>query len=167
MDLKVEKRDNGPAGEKITLHWHDGVLLPITELGGKDKEQVLMDACIEVALYAADVGAPITKQRKLHYTQLLQIEKAVGFTVSNNEVKDVLAAAVLVKRLRYFAGKGKQIAGYFPYTADPHMLRCGGIAMYMHSAQIEKDREAASKAAKGREDAKLEAATVPEGYGGA
>jgi RecA-family ATPase len=123
FDLKVEKRNNGPTGDTITLHWHDGVLLPRSDLDTTEQSALLYEACISVALLSAENGSPITKQRNLFSWQLDEIERAAGRAPSQSEVKEQLALAVSRGRLRYLKGYGKQQAGYFPRETDPALMR--------------------------------------------
>jgi len=163
-ELKVEKRNNGRVGERLTLHWHNGVLLPTVELGGKDQGELLLEACIRLALDCADGGEPIKRQKKLPYFQLLAIEKEVGFTVTNNDVKEQLDKAVYLKKLRYVRGHGKDVAGYFPYNAHPYAIRNLGAQGYAREAARHKMRTALAEWAKATEDATLEAAVIPNNY---
>ena len=162
FDLKVEKRNNGPYGQVTTLHWLDGVLLPAADVGGEDREKLLFEACIRVALQAAEMDTPITRQRKLIDHQLVAIEREVGFKPTQREVKEQLHRAVLEKRLRYSRGYGKQMAGYFPFSLDPSTMRTlaamGGLPVYQ--AGMARDKAHARRKA---EEAKgEEAETVPD-----
>ena len=42
--LKVEKRNNGPEGAEITLHWRDGILLPLSEIDAGHQATLLFEA---------------------------------------------------------------------------------------------------------------------------
>ncbi len=152
--LKVEKRNNGPTGETITLHWHDGTLLPLADMPGKGKG--LLDACVELALEAAENGSPIQLQRKITPPQLAHLERVLGFRPSNQDVKDALQQAMLDKKLRYVKGHGKTTAGYYPYSLDPVMA-----ATYAEEVQRDRQRArlASMKAGTG------EAKEVPMDYG--
>jgi RecA-family ATPase len=125
--LKVEKRNNGPQGAEITLHWQDGVLLPLSDMDGTQQATRLFKTCVEAALTAADHGAPIQKQRNLDKWLLSKIELAAGFKPTQKQVKDELAAALGAGRLRYISAYGKQQAGYFPVATDPDALRLTGV----------------------------------------
>lgn len=152
--LKVEKRNNGPTGDTITLHWHDGTLLPLADMPGNGKG--LLDACVELALEAAKNGNPIQLQRKITPPQLAHLERALGFRPSNQDVKDQLQQALLDKRLRYVRGYGKTMAGYYPYALDPVMA-----ATYADDAERERERARLAKAKAGSAEAK----DAPDGYG--
>lgn len=153
FSLKVEKRNNGPAGETVTLHWNDGVLLPIANMSGNGKG--LLDACVELALQAAKNGNPLQLQRKIAPAQLSHLERELGFKPSNRDVKDQLQQALLDKKLRYVKGHGKTMAGYYPYTLDPIMA-----ATYAEDAERESNRQHAARMKAGNDEAKL----VPDYY---
>ena len=78
FELKVVKRNNGPIGQPITLHWDAGVLLPITAVGTAERDSLFLEAVVKMALQAAAVGAPITKQRNPFPWQVGEIELACG-----------------------------------------------------------------------------------------
>ena len=117
--LAVEKRNNGPKGQPITLHWNDGVLLPRSEVDTAQQSTLFLEACIKVAAMSAENGAPITQQRKLFGWQIDEIERDAGYRPSQPEIKEELARAVRLGRLRYIKGHGKQQAGYFLIEGDP------------------------------------------------
>jgi hypothetical protein len=126
-NLKVEKRNNGPTGVEITLHWQDGVLLPLSDVDSAQQSSLFLDACVKVAITSAEHGAPITKQKNLYKWQVDEIEKGAGSRPSQKEIKEQLARALGSGRLRYIKGHGKQQAGYFPIETDPVWLRQTGI----------------------------------------
>ena len=152
--LKVEKRNNGPTGEQITLHWNDGTLLPAADLA--DKGRVLLDACVDLAVEAAKSGAPIQRQRKINYPQLSHLERVVGFRPTDRDVKDQLAQAVLDRKLRYVKGHGKTLAGYYPYMLDPVMAET-----FAEDAAREREREHIRQQKAAGEAARM----VPADYG--
>ena len=117
--LKVEKRNNGPTGEAITLHWTDGTLLPLNAM--PNSGQVFLDECVALAVEAAETGQPIKKQKNVTLAQLAHLERVLGFRPSPRDVRAKLEEALLAKRLRYVKGHGKVMAGYYPYTLDPCM----------------------------------------------
>lgn len=147
--LKVEKRNNGPTGEQITLHWRDGTLLPVADMA--DSGKVLLDTCVDLAVQAAEAGSPIQKQRKVSYAQLAHLERIVGFRPTDRDVKDQLAQALLLKRLRYVKGWGKNVAGYYPYEVEP--TNCTAD----YGENMQRDRRNARLA-----KAKDQASIVPE-----
>jgi hypothetical protein len=114
IELKVEKRNNGPKGKPITLHWSDGALLPLSETASEEQSSLFLEGCIKVAKMAADNDAPIQKQRRLDGWMIGEIERAAGRKPSDRDVKEELARAIMLGRLRYQRGHGKQTAGYFP-----------------------------------------------------
>ncbi|HUZ32271.1 MAG TPA: bifunctional DNA primase/polymerase [Xanthobacteraceae bacterium] len=125
--LKVEKRNNGPEGAELMLHWRDGVLLPLSEIDGAQQATLLFEACISAALKAYEFDAPIQKQKHVENWLLIEIEKLAGFKPSQKQIKDQLATAMGKGRLRYLKGFGKQTAGYYPPETDPEMLRLIGV----------------------------------------
>jgi hypothetical protein len=127
FDLKVEKRNNGRAGGVITLHWQDGVLLPLSAMENTDRSKLFFEACITAAFDAHASGAPLQKQRNAPGWAVTQIERAAGFKPSQKQIKEQLEAALRVGRLRYVAAYGKTIAGYYPVETDPEMLRLIGL----------------------------------------
>jgi hypothetical protein len=68
--------------------------------------------------------APIQKQRKVNKWQLDEIERLAGRRPTEREVKEELARAVPLGRLRYMKGYGKQMAGYFPLRPTPKWCDC-------------------------------------------
>ena len=101
FELKVVKRNNGPKGAPLTLHWDAGVLLPITDVSAAEQAGLYFEAVIKVAIDAANFGAPITTQKNLFPWQLQQIEAACGKRPTQGEVKAELQRALMLKRLRY------------------------------------------------------------------
>jgi RecA-family ATPase len=127
FDLKVEKRNNGKQGETITLHWCDGVLQPRSELEVGQQGELFFEACVSVALDAAQHEEPITRQRKLFGWQLEEIEWRAGFAPSQHEIKEQLGLAVSRGRLRYVKGHSHARAGYYPCETDPAHLKQTGV----------------------------------------
>jgi RecA-family ATPase len=113
-ELRVEKRNNRPKGKPVTLYWSDGVLLPRTEMQNAEQSSLFTDACIKVALQAAEQDAPIQNQRHLRGWMIDRIEQAAGFKPSERQVKEELPRLLSVGKLRNQKGHGKQMAGYFP-----------------------------------------------------
>ena len=97
---------------------------------------MFFEACIEVALSAAEHGAPIQKQKNVERWVKVAIEKKAGKIATDKEIKDQLATAQSVGRLRYVPGHGKAAAGYYPMETDPEVLRTSGI----DTAKEEKQR---------------------------
>src|SRR6185437_511597 len=153
--LKVEKRNNGPTGEQITLHWTDGTLLPVTAMSNGG--QVFLDECVALAIEAAESGDPIKKRRKVSPAQLKHLERVLGFLPSPDDVRDKLEEAQLAKRLRYIAGKGHTIAGYYPYTMDPCMAET-----FAEDAARERKRERISQQKAAGEEASVVPADIGE-----
>jgi hypothetical protein len=114
FDLKVEKRNHGPKGKPLTLHWSDGVLLPYTETDTVEHKAAFLNASVRVAVAAAEQGAPIQKQRRINGWMLDEIERAIGRRPNEREVKETLAAALPAGLLRYVGGSQYRTAGYYP-----------------------------------------------------
>lgn len=114
FELCVEKRNHGPKGKPLTLHFSEGVLLPLSQTSTLEQEGRLKQACIRVAVTAAEHSVPIQKQRRLEKWMLDEIEGAAGRRPTDREVKEVLAAAVRSGELRYLRGTNRQTAGYHP-----------------------------------------------------
>ena len=125
--LKVEKRNNGPEGAEITLHWRDGVLLPLSEIDAGHQASLLFEACIAAALNAAEHDVPIKRGYPIEKWLFDGIERAAGFRPTPNQIKNELATAVGKGRLRYIKGSSHQKAGYFPVETDPELLRTIGV----------------------------------------
>ncbi len=113
-DLKVEKRNNAAKGQKITLHYCDGVLLPLTDADVAEQDGRFMDACVKAALAAAETDQPITLQKHAPNWVLADIEAEAGRRPTQRELKEALALALKLGRLRYQKGHGRHAAGYFP-----------------------------------------------------
>ncbi len=117
ITLSVEKRNHTARGEPITLHYRAGILTPRT---AGDKS-TLADACVAVAVMAAEKGVPIQTQRKLapQDWRMGKIERRAGWKPPDREVKAALAQAMAGDRLRYQPGGGThQPAGYYPPVAS-------------------------------------------------
>jgi RecA-family ATPase len=117
FELKVEKRNHGPKGKPVTLHYEHGALILRSGVEGSADAAQLRDACVAVAIQAAEHDAPIQKQRRLHKWMLDEIEGAVSYRPKERDVKEELASAMRDNRLRYLNGTTKRSAGYYP--SDP------------------------------------------------
>ncbi len=133
FELKVEKRNHGPKGKPLTLHWSDGVLLPRTDSATAEGASYLERAVVRVAIMAADCGAPLTVQKRLLKWQLDEIEKDIGRRPTQPQVKEVLAAALPAGSLRYIRGTDNRAAGYYP----PEMERAEEMAREAKQAKRE------------------------------
>lgn len=118
---------------------------------------MLFEACVHVAVEAAERGSPIQRQRGLEKWQLDSIERTAGVRPSNREAKEQLENAIGARRLRYVKGYGKQVAGFFPIGTDPDMLRTCGFDTYAEQKKRERKADA--------DIARQEAAGVPAHYG--
>jgi hypothetical protein len=114
FDLKVEKRNHGPKGKPLTLHWCNGVLLPRSETDSVEQKGTLLRAAVRVAIMAAQTGAPIQRQRRLTNWQIEEIEREIGRRPTEREAKEALASALPAALLRYIAGSQRRTAGYYP-----------------------------------------------------
>jgi hypothetical protein len=114
-ELKAEKRNYGPLGDPITLHWSDGVLLPRAETDLAEHQAAFRNSVVRVATMAAECGAPIQKQPRLERWQLDEIERDIGRRPTDREVKTELAAALPAGLLRYIGGSQHRTAGYYPH----------------------------------------------------
>ena len=114
FELKVEKRNHGPKGKPLTLHWADGVLLPRTETDTWEQGALFMRAVVRVAILSAEHGVPIQQQKKIVKWQVDEIEKVIGRRPNEHEIKDAFAAALPRGELRYLKGTMRRMAGYYP-----------------------------------------------------
>jgi hypothetical protein len=92
----------------------DGVLLPRTELDAAEQDARFMDACVEAAISAAETDQHITLQKSPFTWVFDDIERRCGRRPTNTELKETLALAVRLGKLRYQRGHGKDRAGYMP-----------------------------------------------------
>ncbi len=114
FELRVEKRNHGPKGKPITLHWCDGALLPRTETDTSEQKDHFTKTVVHVAILAAEHGAPIQKQPRLSKWIVDEIERAIGRRPAEREIKEALAAALPAGQLRYVGGSQHRTAGYYP-----------------------------------------------------
>src|SRR5262249_13343283 len=112
--LKVEKRNHGPTGETILLHWSDGVLLPRSESRVVEEATKIQDIVVRVAIKAAEQGTPNTEQKHLQRWQIEEIERETGHRLLQKQAKDILATALSLGKLRYLRGDKSRAAGYYP-----------------------------------------------------
>jgi RecA-family ATPase len=113
--LKVEKRNNAPKGEPITLHWSDGALLPPSQTTTEEQRSTFRTACVDAAIAAAEQGAPIQRQRDPDDWVFKFIATATGRRPTKRELKQELAAALHDRQLRYLGGSKSRVAGYYPF----------------------------------------------------
>ena len=114
FELKVEKRNHGAKGKPITLYWSDGVLLPRGQTDTAEQNARFTEACVRVALLAAEQGLPIQGQKKLSKWMSDDIERDVGYRPTERVVKETLATAMREGKLRYLKGTNRRMAGYYP-----------------------------------------------------
>jgi hypothetical protein len=113
--LATEKRNHGPKGKPITLHWSAGALLPLTEVGESEGREALIKSAVRVAIMAAEAGAPIQATgKRLYGWQLNEIEEDLGRRPAEREVKEALAASLPRSLLRYVRTSRHRCAGYYP-----------------------------------------------------
>jgi hypothetical protein len=127
FELRVEKRNNAATGQPLTLHWDNGLLLPISAVGADEQSARFTEACVKVAIEAAAKGAPIQMQRRLHDWQIKEIDFDCGKRPTDREVKAELARAIHLRLLRYVKGEGKNKAGYYPFDVDKGPFLSGEI----------------------------------------
>ena len=121
--LATEKRNHGPKGKPITLHWSAGALLPLTEVPNSESREALIAAVVNVAVMSAEAGAPIKQgSRHLFKWQMDAIEAALGRRPSEPEVKEALASALPRGLLRYQSPTRHKAAGYYPADERAHEL---------------------------------------------
>jgi hypothetical protein len=112
-ELKTEKRNHGPKGPPLTLHFDNGILSPwgsATDQG----ENVLMRAVARVAIMAAEQHVPNNHRSHLKGWQLDEIERAVGRRPTQRQAKEALAACLPAGLLRYVTYSRHQASGYYP-----------------------------------------------------
>jgi hypothetical protein len=95
----------------------EGVLLPNADVTDVDLKAKFHQACIDVAVTAAEGGAPIQKQPALARWMLDEIEAACGYRPNQRDVKEALAAAMPARDLRYVSSK-KGASGYYPFDIE-------------------------------------------------
>jgi AAA domain len=121
--LKVEKRNHGPAGESIALHYVDGALLAHDETATVEQEAILNDAVVRVVTTAAEMNMPIQRQRRAERSHIDEIEKASGRRLKDKEFKDLLVRAAMRGRLSYVRGSKYAAAGYYPTDRATELAR--------------------------------------------
>jgi hypothetical protein len=65
VELAVPKRNNAAKGRPLTLRWDDGLMLPNGAEGAE--KAALYEACVRVAVAAANGGIPITANRSQNF----------------------------------------------------------------------------------------------------
>ena len=133
FELRVEKRNHGPKGQPITLHWSAGALLPRGETDMVEAKDKFMQACIDCATMAAAQGAPLTQQKTPPKWVLDEIERACAYRPTSPRIKEALAQALRDERLRYMKGNHSRAAGYYPFDLD----RAGELAVEAKRRQAE------------------------------
>ena len=137
FELKVVKRNHGPKGAPIILHWSDGALLPRTSLDTVEQEAAFHSVCIRLAIKAAKAGAPIQKQEHCAKWIVNEIEARLGRRPSDREIKDELAGALPRQELRYVSGHKHRTAGYYPWDeveADELARHAKRLALQLEEA---------------------------------
>jgi RecA-family ATPase len=85
--LRVERRNNGPGGEGVTLRWSDGILLPSTEPGDNKNDNLLYEASVQPACIAAEMDSTVQYQKDFAEGQLDEIERNADVHPSEPEAK--------------------------------------------------------------------------------
>lgn len=137
FDLKVEKRNHGARGKPLTLHWSDGVLLPMAEAETGEARAILMRAAVRVATLAAKQGAPVTIQKALTTWQLDMMEERLGRRPSQPMAKEAMADAMRAGLLRYRNWSRGVPAGYVPVSqpSDGQSVGPGGDTGHVQEGQ--------------------------------
>ena len=118
VQLKVEKRNYAKKPrDPITLHYSDGAMLPLSETATKEQKTAFTDACIAIAIAAAEQGAPITHQRKCATWMIQEVDLRAGQRPDDRAIKEELAKAVRDGVLIYVKGSRNTAAGYYARTA--------------------------------------------------
>jgi hypothetical protein len=118
FELKVEKRNHGPKGPPITLHWSGGALLPRAETDAAEASERFMRTCIDAAATAAGQGMPLTMQKTPPKWVFDEVERASSYRPTQRQIKEALAQALRDNRLRYMKGNHSRAAGYYPFDPD-------------------------------------------------
>lgn len=116
--LKVEKRNNGPEGEEFPLYWSNGLLLPKSQIEIQQVATLKLEASVRMAIKAAANETPIKQRGEIEEWRLDEVERECGQRLSVREIKEELAHALEMKRLRYIKGGGHRTAGYYAWD-DP------------------------------------------------
>jgi hypothetical protein len=145
--LKVEKRNNGPDGEVITLHWADGTLLPTSSLQMQEQRTKGYQACVDLAIECAKAGVPLQGQRHLKIWQLDKIGEVTGVRPDHKLVKELLSKAVYKGDLAYIRGSQHKAAGYYPPNNAEDAARAA-------KAQQKERKSVEARAAKARQTEK-------------
>lgn len=117
FELSVTKRNNGEKGKPITLMWDDGMMVPYSmSVDGAKAYR----ACVELAITAADNGAPFNRRPDSIPTDIVaEIERRCGVKITKLDFQAHLAAAIGKGALEYRARTGHKgdVVGYYP--TDP------------------------------------------------
>jgi hypothetical protein len=111
--LKVAKANYGQ-NIQIELFLVGLTFVTGKETAAADRNALLREACVKVALAAAEQGAPIQKQRRLNKWMLDEIEAAAGYRPTDRDVKEELASAMHAGMLRHVRSANDRTAGYYP-----------------------------------------------------
>jgi hypothetical protein len=95
VELSVPKRNNGPKGRPIMLHWHDGLLTPDVDA---TEQRAIYKAVIEIAKAAANGGRMLkkgttAKQSGVDHATVDAVEHWCGIRVGLSEIHRMLARA--------------------------------------------------------------------------
>ena len=136
FELKTEKRNHGPKGPSLTLHFDAGILSP---WGGPtdEGEDVLKRAVARVAISAATHHAPINKREHLRGWQMGEIEKSIGRRPTQKQAKEALAACLPAGLLHYVNFSRHKAAGYYP----PELETAHTLAIEAKKSADGKDAE--------------------------
>jgi hypothetical protein len=86
-----------------------------------------LDACVHVALAAAERGIPLQRRSDIPKVARDEIERRAGFRPGLTEIRKALEEGVQAKLLRYLAGRSHVTAGYYRNDIDPDNAAHFGI----------------------------------------
>lgn len=111
--LRLAKANYGQEGE-VDLFLSGATFSSGAERTAADRTAALMDACVRVAIMAANTSAPMRQGAAPLKWQIDEIEKDIGRRPTKAEIKETLAAALPAGLLRYIKGTNTLAAGYYP-----------------------------------------------------
>jgi len=111
-EMAVQKRNHGPKGEPILLHWDNGTLRPATSEECVAQSADLVTAIVAAAIEFAEVESPIKRNGRLQKWQLERVEELFGQQPTQRQIRDTLELARSHNLLCYVTGHGHTLAGY-------------------------------------------------------
>jgi hypothetical protein len=110
VTLSVDKRSYAKRGQPVTLHWQNGVMIPLAE----QETTLLEDAVAKVAIWAAEHDVAIQKTGTIQTFIIDEVERAAGWRPSAREIRTALGAALVGGKLVYRRSGQGGVAGYYP-----------------------------------------------------